>query len=356
MTHTRPNSRIIPQKPFSLTRRRLLQALPLAALAPTLLAQSSPTPVAVRKLHSFGLRVTDVARSVAFYQDVLGAPVQARQGDTVVLRIGPGPRFFTLSPTQAGEQPGFTHMGLSVADFDIDRVRGELEAFGIEPGAPTLAEASGLARAQRSWITQRGDTQELFFADLEGVTYQLSPEDHCGGDGPLGTVCSAAEPVAPGLLSLVDISHFTNFLANSSRANGFYTRAFGKQFQAYQGPTSPVIGVGDGIQFLMYVGGNAEGAPTQPGRIDHVCFSVTEFDVDAILASLTDYGLTGRDSGNNAPPLSHWVSLRMPNRGGIEGGTPEVYFSDPDGIHIQVQDARYCGGGGYLGDDCPVLP
>jgi hypothetical protein len=42
----------------------------------------------------------------------------------------------------------------------------------------------------------------------------------------------------------------------------------------------------------------------------------------------------------------------MPNRGGAEGGTPELYFSDPDGIHVQLQEPSYCGGTGYLGNDC----
>ena len=67
---------------------------------------------------------------------------------------------------------------------------------------------------------------------------------------------------------------------------------------------------------------------------------------------LEDYGFNARENADNTPPLVHWISMRMPNRGGIEGGTPEVYFSDPDGIRIQLQDAVYCGGGGYLGDDC----
>ena len=98
-----------------------------------------------------------------------------------------------------------------------------------------------------------------------------------------------------------------------------------------------------------------DGPPTQPGRIDHVCLSVEDFDVDAIIADLEDYGFTARESASNTPPLVHWISMRMPNRGGIEGGTPEVYFSDPDGIRIQVQDASYCGGGGYLGDICEPL-
>lgn len=341
---------------YSSARRALLKALPALAFAPTLLAQSGPRPIAVRKLHSFGLRVSDVERSVAFYQAVFGAPIQARRGDTVCLRIGAGPRFFSLSPLGPGEQPGFTHIGLSVADFEIEAVRDQLQAFGISRGDAALANASGLARAQRSWVESRGTTRELYFADLEGLTYQLSSENYCGGGGPLGTVCETpqAAPMA-GMFSLVDISHFTNFLANSGRANAFYTRAFGKTFQAYQGPTSPIVGVGDGLQFLMYVGGSAEGAPTQAGRIDHVCFSIAEFAVDEIRSRLDDYGLSRRDSGNGAPPLSHWVSLRMPNRGGIEGGTPEVYFADPDGIHIQVQDPAYCGGGGYLGDDCAPL-
>ena len=29
----------------------------------------------------------------------------------------------------------------------------------------------------------------------------------------------------------------------------------------------------------------------------------------------------------------------------------ELYFTDPDGILMQLQDISYCGGGGYFGDD-----
>jgi hypothetical protein len=50
--------------------------------------------------------------------------------------------------------------------------------------------------------------------------------------------------------------------------------------------------------------------------------------------------------------------MRMPNRGGAPEGTPELYFSDPDGLSIQLQDVSYCGGGGYLGEVCtqPARP
>jgi hypothetical protein len=43
----------------------------------------------------------------------------------------------------------------------------------------------------------------------------------------------------------------------------------------------------------------------------------------------------------------------MSDRGGAPEGTPELYFTDPDGIFIQLQDATYCGGSGYLGNVCP---
>jgi hypothetical protein len=47
--------------------------------------------------------------------------------------------------------------------------------------------------------------------------------------------------------------------------------------------------------------------------------------------------------------------MRMPNRGGAPEGTAELYFTDPDGILIQLQDVSYCGGGGHLGEVCPKL-
>mgnify|MGYP002629287922 CR=1 FL=1 len=351
-------------KSISHSRRKLLKALPVLAFAPGLFAQQSTHPVAVRKLHSFGLRVSDMDRSLKFYQDIFGSAVQARQGDTVCLRIGDGPRFFSLSPVRAGEQPGISHIGLSVEDFELESVRDQLDDFGIARSTKPAPGQPALDSAMRSWVDNRGQdaggsvagTQDLYFAGLEGLVFQLSAEDYCGGSGPLGNVCERLEPASTaGLFESIDLSHFTNFLANNTRGNEFYTRIFAKSYQAYQGPGSPIVGVGDGIQFLMYVGGSEDGPPTQPGRIDHVCLSVEDFDVDAIIADLEDYGFTARESASNTPPLVHWISMRMPNRGGIEGGTPEVYFSDPDGIRIQVQDASYCGGGGYLGDICEPL-
>lgn len=352
------------RQPCDRQKRILISSLAILATAPQLLvAQSPSTPIAVRKLHSFGIRVTDVMASVDFYQRVFGAAILSRQGETVCLQIGPGPRFFSVRRIKSHEQPGITHIGLSVEDFSIAEVQTQLESFGVsETSEPD--NSAPLDHAMGYWQTVRlpeqgGEptgTNELFFQDLEGINYQLGPEDHCGGSGALGNVCEAGEASShPGLFELTDLSHFTTFLANKDRANNFYTEAFGKQFQAYQGSNFPIIGVGDGLQFLMYVGGRDSSSPTRAGRIDHVCFNMLNFSVEGILEELSDFGLTPRSDASDTQPLMHWVSMRMPERGGASGGTPEVYFSDPDGIRIQLQAAGYCGGGGYLGDICPPL-
>lgn len=341
--------------PSSMGRREFLQMIPLLAAAPSALAQDIG-PVAVQKIHSCDMRVTDVARSVKFYQDLFGAPVQARRGEQVFLRVGDGPRFFSLSPTLPGQEPGFSHIGLSVAGFDAEQIQAQLERFGIARGVAPTRGQSRLSVASTSWLEQQGAVSELFFADREGLIYHLMGDNYCGGNDADGGRCETLEQSASdGMFSLIDYSHFTNFLTNRARANAFYTEAFGKTFQAYQGPGAPVIGVGDGLQFLMYVGGEEDSVPAVPGRIDHVCFSVEDFDVDRILARLTDYGLKPRENPRETAPLMHWISMRMPNRGGAEGGTPELYFTDPDGLRIQLQDRSYCGGTGYLGDICAQL-
>ena len=151
-----------------------------------------------------------------FYQDLFAAPIQARQGETVCLRVGSGPHFFSISPAGPGESTGFSHIGLSVADFNIDTVQQQLAAFGIMPGEPPSAREQRLSLASRSWVINRGATRELYFADIEGLVYHLTSESYCGGGGPLGEVCGMVEPAASaGMFQLIDYSHFTNFRRSS---------------------------------------------------------------------------------------------------------------------------------------------
>jgi hypothetical protein len=167
-----------------------------------------------------------------------------------------------------------------------------------------------------------------------------------------------------------------------------YLDLFGFKPMVYQAAT-PAWQIGSGVHFLMFIGGggptraggagNAPGAgrgagaatagrgapdggrgaagggPPRAAGIDHACVAMDNFDPAAVTKLFVSYGLKQQE-GQGRSPLVTYISLRMPNRGGAEGGTPELYFTDPDGLAIQIQDVKYCGGGGFLGDVCPPLP
>jgi catechol 2,3-dioxygenase-like lactoylglutathione lyase family enzyme len=334
-----------------ISRRALLATLPAALAAPRLFAQSPP-PIPVRKLTYFALNVSDVGRSVDFYQGLFGMPIQARQGSTVLLRVGSGPQFLALAPA-SGAPPRIDRLGLSVQGFDADRVMQQLLAHGLTAGDGIDASVSpGPMKAR---IVTRGAARELYFGDPNGIVGHLHDTTYCGGGGRLGEACGAMEPSPKkGLLAVQNWSHFTAFVADGGRSNAFFESVFGLKVQARQGPTAPLFGVGDGIQFVMFGGGFGARGGGQPPQssINHICLNMTGFDRDAILKTLEGYGIKPRGNTPGTPPLISYVSLRMPNRGGAPEGTPELYFTDPDGLLVQLQDVRYCGGSGYLGEVC----
>ncbi|MEX1196884.1 MAG: VOC family protein [Pseudohongiellaceae bacterium] len=361
MHKSRNNSN--PHAPSLISRRSLLVGLSMTPLAMRALAQeASVEPIPVSGLHSFTLRVSDVERSLAFYQGLFGSRVLARLGDTVSLQVGDGPQHFVLAPTRSGESPHISHFSLRVPNFNMYRLQNSLADHGVTRTVETMYDGgSSLDVAGLSWTARRPglgqdmdtDNLQLFLADRDGVLVQLSSPDSCGGRGSRGATCSPEPAPGEGLIRLQDLNHFTSYVSNYELSNEFYRKVFGLENQAFQGDF-PLLGVGDGPQFLMFVGGTEPGEPTQPGRIDHASLNIEDFTVDSVLERLTEYGLTERPEGEDPGPLQHWVSMRMPARGGVPGGTPEVYFSDPDGIHLQLQHSTYCGGGGEFGEDCSM--
>jgi catechol 2,3-dioxygenase-like lactoylglutathione lyase family enzyme len=146
----------------------------------------------------------------------------------------------------------------------------------------------------------------------------------------LGTSSSAAQtgaatPTSAAPLQPQGLNHVSLFVSDMNRSVQFYQRVFEMPVQSVQ-QNGTNLAAGDGTQFLGIY--QVPGTP----RIDHVCLSVRDFDSDRVMATLRENGVEGR--------------VRM------RGEVPEVYFTDPDGLSIQVQDPAYCGGGGPLGGQC----
>jgi catechol 2,3-dioxygenase-like lactoylglutathione lyase family enzyme len=354
------------------TRRTLLLSLPALAAARSLASAQGTAgaggTLKIRALNHMTLNVSDPKRSLEFYQGLFGMPVHAHQGATTLLRVGSGPQFIAISGSGAGGAVGINHYCVTVENFNVDRVLQVLASHGVTRAESTGGGLSGGPMKVR--VRMRGPesggapggTPELYVGDPDGIVVQLQDPKYCGGGGVLGDACTPEPAPKKGLIQLEEYNHFTIFSTNAQRSNQFYKDVFGAGIRSYQGPTAPTMAVGDTVQFVMFTGGGGGGragapaAPPRPASINHVCLNMKNFNPDQVIKTLESYGIKPRETQTGpVPPLRHYISMRMPNRGGAPGGTPELYFTDPDGILLQLQDVTYCGGGGFLGEVCPPV-
>jgi catechol 2,3-dioxygenase-like lactoylglutathione lyase family enzyme len=348
-----------------ITRRSLLLSLPAIAMARTVLtAQGSAATLKIRAFNHMTISVSDPKRSLDFYQGLFGMPVHAHQGATTLLRVGDGPQFIAVSAAGTGAV-GINHYCVTIEDFNVDRVLKVLADHGVTKADGAGGGMSGGPMKVR--VRMRGPesggapggTPEIYVGDPDGIVVQLQDPKYCGGGGVLGDACSPEPAPKKGLIQLKEYNHFTVFSTDAKRSNQFYKDVFGTGIRSYQGPTAPTNAIGAGNAFLMYTGGGAPPAPgaaPRPASINHVCFNLENFNPDQVTKTLESYGIKPRESQTGpVGPMRYYVSMRMENRGGFKDGTPELYFTDPDGILLQLQDVKYCGGGGFLGDSCPPV-
>ena len=167
-----------------MTRRDLvlaLSALVMARPAGGAAVQQGPAPIQVSTMNHVTLSVSDVQRSVEFYQRVLGLPLVTTQGTerdwdapaVPVLGIGNGPQFIALS---RGDRPHINHYCLGMEGFDAAEIVARLAEHGIEARVRMRADSDPPA-------------EELIFNDPDGIPVQIQDVSYCGGSGKLGDLC-----------------------------------------------------------------------------------------------------------------------------------------------------------------------
>jgi len=323
----------------TMTRRSALLALSAVMVSPGLRAQQARPVIQTRRLNNVMIAVSNVDRSTAFYEKLFGPAV--RQGDTAVFRVGEGPHFFALRPVGSGAKPDFLSYGMTVVDFDPERVMRILAEHGV-------------GGAQ---IMRRGDTPELFVPDPNGIKVQLAATTYGYGSGAKGDILpSAPTSAARPKFRLKSINHVTLTIANGAREKEFYQTVFGLPIRAMQG-AGATLAIGEGTDGVVF---NASANnPNAISGINHACFTIEDFDPERVMAILIDGGFQPIEAGIPAliKPSTCWVRWRQRanNGGGPTSplGTPELYFTDPDNLRIQIQDVTYCGGSGRLGQICP---
>lgn len=142
--------------------------------------------------------------------------------------------------------------------------------------------------------------------------------------GAAPAVSAEAAPIG----AVKSMNHVSIFVPDVKKSMAFYQDVFGMPLLTRQ---DPGVNLNAGAGFLgIYP---AQGGATT-GSINHLCFGMENFDADAVLKSLNDRGLK--------------ANIRM------RGETKELYLTDPDGIRVQLQDVKYKGGVGVLGDKEPA--
>src|SRR5262245_32663756 len=120
-------------------RRSFVRSLPALVMAPRVMAQPA-APIATRRLNNVVIGVSDMKRSLEFYQRLFGPAVV--RGDTAVFRVGEGPHFFALTAVKGGAKPDFLSYGLTVDNFDPDRILKAVTALGVSGARATTREGT----------------------------------------------------------------------------------------------------------------------------------------------------------------------------------------------------------------------
>lgn len=299
-------------------------------------AQTARAALITSRLNNVMIAVSDLDRSLDFYAKLFGPAVM--DGEIAVIRIGDGPDFLGLTRVEDGGKPGFLSYGLAVENFDPARVSEALARIDV-----------------KMEIGNRNGTPEIWAYDPDSIKIQLQDASYGHGAGPLGAQWRRAPSTARPAFDLRTISHVTLSDSSFAASRDFYSRAFGWTVQARQGATW-CLSVGKGLGFVALRGG--ADIPRTSAGINHACFAMPAFDPNNVMDILVANGLEPVEYGGGVRrPLTCSTRLRQrANNGGGPGhwlGTPELYFNDPDNIVMQLQDVRYCGGSGPLGEVCP---
>ena len=165
-----------------LTRRHLLASLAGLVVAPRALAQAPP--IAVRGLNHLHLTVSNVQRSLDFYQRVLGMPLAGMQGVEAdwqkpvvpMLAIGTGPEFISFSQGDGrlGGRDRIDHFGFGMDGFDASRVVKLLESHGIKSNVRMRADSTPSTHALKSSVAPTASSTVAQFL-LEEMIAVLKP-------------------------------------------------------------------------------------------------------------------------------------------------------------------------------------
>src|SRR6185369_6056464 len=117
----------------ALSRRGLIQGLTmLAAAGGTTQAQAPSAALKAAKIDHMSIQVSDLTRSISFYQKMFGLTIVSEDKPNEIVRLGMGTKALVSlhhkSPTGLVD-----HFAIGIENFNKDAVTRELKAQGVTP-------------------------------------------------------------------------------------------------------------------------------------------------------------------------------------------------------------------------------
>jgi catechol 2,3-dioxygenase-like lactoylglutathione lyase family enzyme len=247
-------------------------------------------------LDHVNIRVSNVARSGAFYMALFDTPVlrsanlraqpNSPPSEGFFIKFGDG--YLAISQAFAPDTPGLDHYSLGLRDYDKAKMVAKMQD-------------GGLAALPRS-------SNDLWVADLDGSLMQLRPPG--GWARQTATPYQGAARVGPAV-SPLSMSRFALRSADLARAGDYYSRLFGTEIASAASSRSRAFSVGDSVLELVSAG-STPGAATAHG-IDHIRVSVKD-SADAIRRTLRERGIAMADGsapGSVRIADPDWIGIEL---------------------------------------------
>lgn len=281
-------------------RRNLMsrrQALVVLGAAATLRSAGAAEPGLLQPvlLDHVNIRVSNVARSGAFYTGLFDTPVlhnaalRARPNlppsEGFFLKLGDG--YLAISQAFAPDGPGLDHYSVGLRDYEQARLAAKMRDDGL------AAQVRGV---------------DIWAQDPDGTFIQLRAPG--GWARQTATPYQGPARAGPSLTPL-SMSRIALQSSDLARAGGYYARLFGTEVASAAPARSRAFTIGDSAVELVSA---ATDPATRPG-MDHIRIAIKNFDAAAVTRILGERGIAGAAA---------------------QGA---VRIADPDGIRIELAPA-----------------
>lgn len=264
---------------MQVTRRQLLVAA--GGLATASIGKGERGLFHATTINHLSLTVPDVKAAGEYYARIFGMRVIRDMGDRGQMK---GLKRNYLALFQ-GERPGLNHFSPGVDGLDEAGAGSVLKANGYEP----------FERAPNIWAC----------LDPDGIQNHLSEtmrrEDQV-------EEAYRKNPKPDSILHAIDVNHLALQVSDVDRSVEWYQRLMGLNVIS-RSSASAFLGLGDNFLALF--------RRPQGGSVDHFCFSIEDYEPEAVMAKLAGHGIE---------------STRREDR---------VYFKDLNGLTVQVSDENH---------------